>query len=452
MCKIKFEIIFITEVLKMKKRALALFTALAMALSAMPVFAENFEWEATVSDTEVQVGDVFYLDLDILDNPGINNATIHIVYNPVVVKPTLTTVPAEDLISYEDDFGESTPLFSFVNVDGRVNATDLETGTIRFGNYVAIPDENNTLKEATGSGTLLRLYFEAVGEGDADLDFGQIISIKSTAKRGLPEWAYDIDIPTVTVSGYGGSSGSSTANENTTTTEVTTKASNSDSSSNNSTTTVTEATTQATTQSVTEAATEATTAATDITPSNATFTDLSNYPWAVEYINTLAQAGVVNGYNDNTFKPGNNVKRADFIIMLLKAMGVDTTTTPHSNFSDVRVDKYYYNAVGLAKDMGIASGNNDGTFNPESNITRQDMMILAKKALEMKNNTTLTGNTSALDKFADKASISPYAVDSLAAMVEAGVVSGTGDNIQPKDNTTRAQAAVIICKILDLMK
>jgi len=138
--------------------------------------------------------------------------------------------------------------------------------------------------------------------------------------------------------------------------------------------------------------------------------------------------------------------------MLLKAMGVDTTTTPHSNFSDVRVDKYYYNAVGLAKDMGIASGNNDGTFNPESNITRQDMMILAKKALEMKNNTTLTGNTSALDKFADKASISPYAVDSLAAMVEAGVVSGTGDNIQPKDNTTRAQAAVIICKILDLMK
>jgi hypothetical protein len=196
-----------------------------------------------------------------------------------------------------------------------------------------------------------------------------------------------------------------------------------------------------------EASTETTTVA-----ATASFKDLSNYPWAVEYINTLAKEGVVNGYSDNTFKPGDNVKRADFIIMLLRAMGVDTTAAPQSNFTDVSKDKYYYNAVGLAKEMGIASGNLDGTFNPESNITRQDMMILAKKAVEMKTNTTLSGDSAVLDKFADKDNISAYAVDSLAAMVQAGIVNGTGNNIQPKDNTTRAQAAVIICKVLDMMK
>jgi hypothetical protein len=179
---------------------------------------------------------------------------------------------------------------------------------------------------------------------------------------------------------------------------------------------------------------------------------LSTHPWAIEYINNLAAKGIINGYNDNTFKPGNNVKRADFIIMLLKSMGVDTIQAPKTNFSDVRTDKYYYNAVGLAKELGIASGNNDGTFNPESNITRQDMMILAKKAIEKSTNKQLTGNTTVLDKFADKTTISPYATESLAAMVEAGIVSGTGNNIAPKNNTTRAESAVIISKILDYAK
>ena len=99
--------------------------------------------------------------------------------------------------------------------------------------------------------------------------------------------------------------------------------------------------------------------------------------------------------------------------------------------------------------MGVASGNPDGTFDPESNITRQDMMILAKKALEIANNEELKGDSAVLEKFADKGDISAYAADSLAAMVQAEIVSGTGNNIEPKANTTRAQAAVIICKMLD---
>ena len=133
--------------------------------------------------------------------------------------------------------------------------------------------------------------------------------------------------------------------------------------------------------------------------------------------------------------------------MLLRALEVDITTPCSSNFSDIREDKYYANAVGLAKDFGIASGS-DGKFFPEDYITRQDMMILAKKVIEYKNGTQLTGDLSALDKFDDKDTISAYAKESLAAMVEAGIISGTGSNIEPKANTTRAQAAVVISKLL----
>jgi hypothetical protein len=77
------------------------------------------------------------------------------------------------------------------------------------------------------------------------------------------------------------------------------------------------------------------------------------------------------------------------------------------------------------------------------------MMILAKKALEFVNGENISGDVSVLDKFADKDDISAYAEESLAAMVNAGYVSGTGDNIEPKANTTRAQAAVVMSKIYD---
>lgn len=445
----------------MKKRCLAMIMALAVITSASPVFAADFQWEAEVSDDSVEVGDVFYLDLDVTSNPGINNATIAISYNPEVVVPALSAEMADDLVSYESDrLGMDIPLFTPEDVDTRVNITDASSGEIVFADVI---DETNTdmsLKEATNTGTLLRIYFKAVGEGSADLDFAKTPDVCRTPVESVGNMAYSISIPNVVV---GDAAGDVVANDNSTSTttetatETTTRNSSSDSSSgsdsnssnstNSSSTTTTEATTESTT-----AAVETTTETTTAQASAPAFTDLANYPWAESYINSLASAGIVNGYNDNTFRPGDNVKRADFIIMLLKAMGVDTTQAVTNNFSDVRADKYYYNAVGIAKQMGIASGNNDGTFNPDNNITRQDMMILAKKAVEMQTGTTLTGDSSVLDQFADKANISAYAVDSLAAMVENNIVSGTGNNIQPKDNTTRAQAAVIISKVLDLMQ
>jgi lactocepin len=80
------------------------------------------------------------------------------------------------------------------------------------------------------------------------------------------------------------------------------------------------------------------------------------------------------------------------------------------------------------------------------------MMILAKKALEYKTGEAISGDVSVLDKFADKDNISAYAKESLAAMVQAGLVNGTGNNIEPKANTTRAQAAVVMSKIYEEVK
>ena len=215
---------------------------------------------------------------------------------------------------------------------------------------------------------------------------------------------------------------------------------------------------ETTTETTTEAENESTTeegaviggadGETDITV--VSFSDVEDNFWGRSYITELASKGVVNGYPDGTFRPNDNVKRADFLIMLLRGLGVDTSAAATGdNFTDVEAGAYYANACAIAKEMGIATGNPDGSFAPNSFITRQDMMILAKKALESELGSEITGDVSVLDQFNDKAEISAYAVDSLAAMVEQGIVSGMGDGIAPKDNTTRAQAAVIISKIME---
>ncbi|MBQ7265699.1 MAG: S-layer homology domain-containing protein [Firmicutes bacterium] len=178
------------------------------------------------------------------------------------------------------------------------------------------------------------------------------------------------------------------------------------------------------------------------------FSDVEKDYWARECIENLYSKGVVTGYPDGTFKPLNEVKRADFLIMLMRGLGFETQEAT-DNFTDVPEESYYYDAVATAKALGIANGNGDGTFSPESNITRQDMMILAKNALEIKLDTTLTGDESVLDEFADKEDISPYAVSSLAAMVSEGIVKGKGENIEPKATTTRAESAAIIERVME---
>ena len=242
-----------------------------------------------------------------------------------------------------------------------------------------------------------------------------------------------------------------TVTTTTRTTETTTKnQSNSNNKSNTTNTTkvssTTEAATETTTKSI-EKTTETTTSDIKIT-----FSDIEDYPWAMSAIENLAGAGIVNGYENGTFLPNNSVKRADFLLMLLNAMGVDTSEKSDGNFTDIDPERYYYNAVGIAKSMGLANGNGDGTFSPDSTITRQDMMILAKRAMEISTGNTISADTGVLNKFADKTDISEYALESLAAMVNEGMVSGTGNSIEPKANTTRAQAAVIINRIYEKIK
>jgi hypothetical protein len=103
-----------------------------------------------------------------------------------------------------------------------------------------------------------------------------------------------------------------------------------------------------------------------------------------------------------------------------------------------------------AKSLGIISGDEKDRFYPDRPITREDMAIIIAKALKAVEKPLAGFSNSVLEKFRDKNMISPYALSSMASLHGEGIMAGkTTTIIAPKDNATRAEAAVLIHKVID---
>jgi len=152
-----------------------------------------------------------------------------------------------------------------------------------------------------------------------------------------------------------------------------------------------------------------------------------------------------NGTSDNTFESNQNIIRADFIKLLVDALGLIAKVD--DNFVDVKSTDSYYNAVGISKKLGITTGVGDNKLEPTSLITRQDMIMMTARALKLVKKLDVIGSASDLSKFADKGEAASYAADSIAAMVKSKLVLGNGTLLNPLDSTTKAEAAIILNRI-----
>lgn len=175
------------------------------------------------------------------------------------------------------------------------------------------------------------------------------------------------------------------------------------------------------------------------------FDDIGGYTWASKAIEIMAAKGVINGVSTDSFDPESAIKRGDFLLMLVKALGL--SAQGEDNFADVRADSYYAEALSIAKKLGIASGVGDNQFNPESAISRQDMMTLIDRAMSVANKTLTVGATDDLETFSDKEDVAAYAVSSVSTLVKNGIVTGDNERLNPSDMATRAETAVLIYRI-----
>ncbi len=172
---------------------------------------------------------------------------------------------------------------------------------------------------------------------------------------------------------------------------------------------------------------------------------MSKHQWAKKAVETLHAEGIIAGTSATTFSPGKNISRADFLVLLVKALKLDAEIT--DNFSDVSKDAYYYDAVAIAKKLGITTGTGDNKFNPKAEISRQDMTVLVVKALKLAGVDLKAGTAEDISKYADASKISGYAQEAISTLVKEGIIVGSGNSLNPKANLTRAEAAVVIYNI-----
>ena len=179
------------------------------------------------------------------------------------------------------------------------------------------------------------------------------------------------------------------------------------------------------------------------------FHDVNNqYSWAVNAIDKLYERGIVSGIGNGKFLPGNNVTRADFLIMVMKSYGIELDAHITHNFSDAG-KKYYADYLGTAKRLGLVSGVGNNLYLPEAPITRQDMLVILYSVLEKLGQLPKEINVSkSFDEFNDTGDISKYAVKAVKLFVESGIVKGDGTNLRPKTNSTRAETAQVLYNLL----
>jgi len=180
-----------------------------------------------------------------------------------------------------------------------------------------------------------------------------------------------------------------------------------------------------------------------------TFDDIRNH-WAKEAIEDMASRLVIAGKSDAKFAPEADITRAEFTAIMVRALGLRIADGERS-FSDVKSGDWYASAVQIAVSYGLIEGYEDGTFRPNAAITREQAMAIIARAMKLTNmNMILSADQQAesLAPFADSGSISGWAKLSAALSIHHGIVRGNDNRLNPHDNITRAETAAIVRKLL----
>ena len=178
------------------------------------------------------------------------------------------------------------------------------------------------------------------------------------------------------------------------------------------------------------------------------FSDISG--WYRDYIVTCYMADIVNGCGDGTFRPEQNVTRAQFVMMLYNMGGRPEVSDTSLGFADAeRVQPVYAAAVKWGVRAGIVKGYDDNTFRPDENISRAQMAAFAHRFLRLGVSDTALGPVSARNNFRDYGSIPDYFREPVDVMANLGVIQGYPDGrFDPGGLATRGQSAAVMARLL----
>ncbi len=417
----------------------------AVSISVMP------------SKDNLAVGDEFYVDFVLKNNPGFAAFGFTINYDNSIILPVKgDATEMNSVAEVKCGNGRAAILANGVN---RGIDIDNKSGEIVYTDVLL--NDTEVLK-AYNDGILFRVKFKAVGEGTSYINLSDRLKV-ILSKRGEGENNVYIENAEVSVSALGSSSEETTVKESNADTDD--NSDNNSSANLNNKQEVTEKATLTTTESVTEETTEK--VVVDLKDDNDVmgedgfvvklpkemstpreFGDVNSVPWAKKSISSLSSLGIINGVNSVSFNPKAYTCRADFVLVVSRLLGLDGDA--ENVFTDVNSSAYYAKAVALANKFDIVKGF-DGKLMPKNNITRQDAIVILSRVLDRCGKLE-KGSESDLQGFSDFGYISPYAKQAVADFVHMGIVKGDNSKkLNPASYINRAEMAVMIDRIYDIL-
>ena len=177
------------------------------------------------------------------------------------------------------------------------------------------------------------------------------------------------------------------------------------------------------------------------------FADVSGSDWFYNDVRYVYEKGIMDGTGADRFSPNAPLTRA-MIVTILYRMAGSPSVSGSSDFTDVAASKWFAKAVAWAAANGIVNGYGSGLFGPNDPVTREQLAAILYRYAVYGGMTAVTLEEN-LGSFADTAQLSAYAIQAMNWAVGQGLINGSGSNLVPKAQATRAQVAAIIHRYLE---
>ena len=168
------------------------------------------------------------------------------------------------------------------------------------------------------------------------------------------------------------------------------------------------------------------------------YSDVAEDHWAYSWVDYMHGKGYIHGYPDGTYRPDQNITRAEFVTILNYVL--NSRNPANKDFTDVTSEDWFYDQIQWAAGAGYLSGYSDGSAKPNQYITREEAAVVVSKAYHLKVNESG-------EDYTDTDKASDWALPFIKTLTNNAILNGDGNGtFRPKDNILRAEVAVMIAK------
>lgn len=180
-----------------------------------------------------------------------------------------------------------------------------------------------------------------------------------------------------------------------------------------------------------------------------TFSDVENH-WSAKDVSDMASRLIIQGVNDHEFQPNKAITRAEFVSIIVRALGMKSKANVEAP-KDVRASDWFADTVTTAISYDLVNGYGDGTFHPNQKITRNEAAVIVARALTIVNlDTQLSANevTQYLSSYKDASTVATWADKEVAAAIKYNILQGNNGKLLAGDDVSRAETAAMVRRLL----